>query len=288
MFLGHASDIGVGYKKPLLPFERKKVLVNTGTDFLLGNNICPHQGSLIIDSASKDLVCQYHGWAWDSNGNPVGSGQTRICNDYKLKLKSAHLINNLLFEHAIDLNEVNVDFSNMRLQEERIDIVKTVYTNIVDVFLDVDHIPVVHDNVYDEIGILKDSSIDWFYYNWGSIQKVSKTTDQITAFDQSLLNIPEENLAAFWIAVYPGTMIEWQPGAMFITVCIPKDDQTNVCVYKYKDIRYNDENWKINSEIWETAWKQDRNQAESIVNPSNYHPHLEDSKLHFRAWSKNS
>ena len=79
-------------------------------------------------------------------------------------------------------------------------------------------------------------------------------------------------------------MIEWQPGAMFITVCIPNDTSTKLAVFKYKDTRYSNTNWEINSSTWETAFSQDKHQAESIANFSNFNPHLEECKIHFRSW----
>jgi hypothetical protein len=85
------------------------------------------------------------------------------------------------------------------------------------------------------------------------------------------------------MAVYPGTMIEWQTGAMFITVAKPVDANTSsVIVYKYRDSRSSDAEWKMNSDIWETAWSQDSAQAELITefNQDN----LEQAKIHFRTY----
>ena len=72
---------------------------------------------------------------------------------------------------------------------------------------------------------------------------------------------------------------------MFVNVCVPKDKDTDVCVFKYRDTRYNDKNWQINSTIWETAWTQDKTQSESIAGRSMHVPHLEASKIHFREWT---
>jgi hypothetical protein len=173
----------------------------------------------------------------------------------------------------------------MRLVETRIDSVHCDWRNIVDVFLDVDHIPVVHRDVYDSIGITT-ADVEWDYYDWGSIQRVSKSAEYSDEYRSTLLNIEEEQLAAWWVTVYPGTMIEWQPGAMFVTQCIERGDVTDVLVSKYRDSRYSDHNWQLNSTIWETAWQQDREQSESIVIPHHKIAHLEPQKIHFREWMK--
>jgi phenylpropionate dioxygenase-like ring-hydroxylating dioxygenase large terminal subunit len=284
MFLAHTSDLGNNLATPLIQFDKKKLLLRKDGVVLM-NNICPHQGSLILTNSASLLSCEYHGWEWDTDGNPISSGATKICNNFKLSKKTTFETNNLIFSDNIDLTEVSdIDLSFMTLQESRIDNVKTSYKNIIDVFLDVDHIPVVHKSVYDNVGI--GTEVTWHYYSWGSIQSVKKSTEYSKEFADSLEGTPPQRLAAFWITVYPYTTIEWQPGAMFVNVCVPRGELTDVCVFKYRDPRYSDNNWDINSTIWETAWLQDRQQAESIINRSMFTPHLEASKIHFRDWDQ--
>jgi phenylpropionate dioxygenase-like ring-hydroxylating dioxygenase large terminal subunit len=286
MFLSHKSELQNIPAKPLDQFNKKKLLLNDN-GFKIINNICPHQGSLILTSPSNQISCGYHGWGWDYSGNPISSGNTPVCNNFKLAVKSAFEINNLVFSENIDLSIVqNIDLSHMTLVESRIDHVKTKYENIIDIFLDVDHIPVVHQSVYDSVGIGTD--VHWHYYDWGSIQLVNKSVEYSKEFEETLKGMPVNQIAAFWITVYPYTTIEWQPGALFVNVCVPDNSKTDVCVFKYRDTRYNTANWQINSNIWETAWSQDQKQAEAIIKRSMFQPHLESSKTHFREWENKS
>jgi len=282
IFLSHVNDIILGYKKPLIQLDNKKFLFRTEIDYKLGNNVCPHQGSLIIDEPSKELSCRYHGWKWNDLGEPQESKTTTCKNTSRIILQDTFLSNSLIFSSDIDISGIGVDFYNMELVEQRIDVVRSNFKNIVDVFLDADHIPVVHKDVYGQIGISDDVNISWEFFDWGSIQKVFRTKKNSMNFTKTLLNIDEERLSAIWITVYPYTMIEWQPGALFVTVCSPKDKETDVLVLKYKDSRYNNDNWNINSCIWEKAWFQDKHQSELIVRTLGYHPNLEKSKLKFR------
>jgi hypothetical protein len=151
-----------------------------------------------------------------------------------------------------------------------------------DVFLDVDHIPVVHRGVYDQIGLHNVAEVEWQYHEWGSVQYVSRNVGYADDFESTLLDEDRQNkYGAVWLAVYPGTMIEWQPGAVFITVAgETKNNQTPVQVYKYRDTRYNDLNWTLNSQIWELAWSQDKAQVGLITEVSL--DNLEEHKLHFR------
>lgn len=285
MFVGHITDVKADFKKPLLQYNKRKLLVNNGDQFFICNNVCPHQGSLIVSKCSKNISCQYHGWSWDSQGQPTSAGSTALANNSKLSMVPVYSYNGLLFTYPVNLSRFRwIPFRYFRLVEERIDTVNTDATNIVDVFLDVDHIPVVHQDVYPGIGISDAADVDWEYFDWGSVQVVSKSGEYSTEFAETLIGADEERIAAFWVTLYPGTMIEWQPGALFVTVCIPNGKNTDVVVMKYRDTRYSDTNWKLNSEIWELAWAQDRHQAESIVYTCNFPPHLEPSKMHYRNW----
>jgi phenylpropionate dioxygenase-like ring-hydroxylating dioxygenase large terminal subunit len=249
------------------------------------DNVCPHQGSLIISEAKEKLSCQFHSWAWNSQGKPLSAGVTSLCNSFELELADTTVANNLIFSGNISIPELDAfDLSNMTLVEERVDTVNTNYKNIMDVFLDVDHIPVVHRGVYPSIGIKGKTQVIWTYYDWGSLQVIERNVDYSDEYKSTLLNTQEEQTAAFWLAVYPYTMIEWQPGALIVTICCPKDNCTDITVLKYRDSRYKDDNWKLNSDIWEFAWSQDKYQATAIVEFCNFKPHLEESKIHFRNW----
>lgn len=286
MFLSHINDVAVNFNKPLIQYQKKKSLFNSNGEYKLTNNICPHQGSLISSKYTSEFKCQYHGWSWNAAGEAINAGSTNLCNRTKISMNNTHTINSLVFSTAIDLTAISsVNLSYMQLTEERVDIVNADFKNIIDVFLDVDHIPIVHTGIYDAIGITGNADVTWKYYDWGNIQLVNKNLHVSDEFQTTLLGIEEEKVGAFWITVFPYTMIEWQPGAMFITICSPYNDQTKVTVMKYKDTRYNDTNWKINSDIWETAWQQDKNQSEAIVARSNYIEHLEPSKIQFRQWT---
>lgn len=285
ILLGHTSDVREGFKKPLTQYQQKVLLANVDQQFFTISNVCPHQGSLILPSVAKGLSCQYHAWSWNSDGSPKSSGTTSMCNSHKLATSPTFISNNLIFNKQVSLPELPADFQFLTLVEERIDTVNASAKNIMDLFLDVDHIPVVHPKLYDDIGVTRTSSITWEYFDWGSMQLVNKDQNYSKEFLATLRSNQEEQLSAIWIAVYPYTMIEWQPGALFVTVVSPVGNESKVSVLKYRDARYSDDNWTFNSTLWESAWKQDVCQAESIVGnvPES---HYEESKQHFHEYLK--
>lgn len=266
MFIAHKNDIKEKCYKLLAQLDNRFIINDIGS---LVSNICPHQNSLISSKAGTGIrVCPYHNWSFDLKGNPVGSGRTaHYCkNSNALESKPTFECNSLLFDLPVDF-KLPIDFGSMMLVEQRVDKVRAGPNIVMDLFLDVDHIETVHSNVYDQIGLSNITSVDWKYYDWGSIQIVPDG----------------DKIGAAWIAVYPGTMIEWQKGALFITVAKATSAGSDIHVFKYKDTNYSNEAWILNERVWETAWKQDRAQAELIVQlPQS---NLEESKQHFRKWN---
>lgn len=281
MFLAHKNDIKLNNFILLKQFYDKKILVNDST-FKIISNICPHQKSLISSKNGKgSRVCPYHAWSFDISGNPLGSGTTDCKNQFILQNEKVYEWNNLLFSNNYSIEHLDfLNLSHLFLKEKRIDLVKTDSKIIMDLFLDVDHISIVHKGLYENIGLSNIRDVKWKFFDNGCLQLVENQYDKNTKFYDTIL--PEDQIKkynAVWLALYPSTMIEWQPGSLFITTTLSNNQ---VLVHKYKDERYNDLNWKINEEIWETAWLQDKTQAELIVEFQ--HDHLEQSKKHFRKY----
>jgi phenylpropionate dioxygenase-like ring-hydroxylating dioxygenase large terminal subunit len=272
VFLAHKNDNKGGYI-PVTQLKNNWVVVNTEDPFLV-SNVCPHQNSLIsVDEGTGNRTCPYHNWTFTLDGQPLTSGRTgHYCkNEKALEKKDVYTLNNMLFSLPVNCPEISfLDLSHMNLIEHRIDRVAASADKVMDIFLDVDHIQTIHAGVYDRVGMpnIDNSTVDWHYYNWGSLQLVRK----------------QDQIGAVWLAVYPGTMIEWQEGALFVTIAVDTNTGCDVFVFKYKDSRYGFGNWRTNDEMWEIAWKQDREQAELIKKLPQHN--LEESKKHFRAWNK--
>jgi phenylpropionate dioxygenase-like ring-hydroxylating dioxygenase large terminal subunit len=269
MFLSHANFLREGQHVPLAQFNREKVLTKTSDGYKVVSNVCPHQQSIITtELSSGNRTCPYHNWTFDVDGNPVTSGRTSsYCkNTNPLSQQDAYQWNSLIFSEPMDF-PYTLELDTLMLVEQRIDLVEASAETIMDLFLDVDHIPTVHKGVYDQIGIDRVDNIRWSFYPNGSVQQVPQ--------------------GAVWISRYPNTMIEWQQGSLFVTVAQdagPK--QSKVHVFKYRDVNSSESDWKLNENVWETAWQQDKQQSELIVGRTT--ENLEMSKLHFRNWQNGS
>ena len=280
MFLAHTNQ------KLLLDLpqtNKTKRLVTTSDGTKLLSNICPHQRSK-LNLIGSTLSCPYHAWTFTIDGKPIGSGNTECKNHVDLEQYPLYQVGNFLFDIPVDLP--HLDFLHneyLELIEYRCDNVDAPKEVIVDLFLDVSHIPIMHKGVYDQIGIDHKLRVDWYYSNNSSLQLVYRDdsmSEYSLEFDTKL------GYKAAWLTLYPGTMIEWQPGAMFITIAEDtKLGYSKVHVFKYRDIRYNTGVWKLNEDIWETAWQQDKDQSE-LIDGINY-ANLEQGKQHYVDWCNN-
>lgn len=259
MFLAHENSLNKDEYLPLEQYNKEKALVKSD-GYVLTSNVCPHQGSIISKTIGKGIrQCQYHGWQFNS----IGTG---ITNRQCLETWPVYTWSNLLFSEPVEFTET-FDMKDLILMESRVDMVKGSVKNIMDIFLDVDHIPFVHKDVYESIGFETINDVEWSYYDSGSIQRVQNR--------------------AMWIAIYPNTMIEWQDGAVFVTVANAVDNKnTKVHVFKYRNKNMSDYDWHSNQLVWERSWAQDREQAELLVgtNPRG----LEKAKKHYRTWLENN
>ena len=236
MFIAHKNDLPLGQYKVIKQARSTRVLLNDGGRFLMQYNICPHQGSRIrTQDQGKGLaaVCPFHGWSWDTNGFPKGNGTTACENAYRLSTTELHEWNGFLFDRSVP---VDIDISgDYELVSYRADKVAASPLVVMDLFLDVDHIPVVHPKLYDRIDIPRVDDIEWKSWAGGSAQLVPGVPDEGSDWHRY---VQGRNLthSAAWIALYPGTQFEWQPGGVFVQVNEAVDDETTLShIFKYRD-----------------------------------------------------
>lgn len=273
MFLALRQDLSINSATPLEQYNNHWCLVNADNKLNLVSNICPHQNAKLTNKPTDKFTCGYHGKQFSIAGQGLN---TPLC----LPQKPVYITDALLLDQPLPIS-FPCDLSHMKLSEYRKDFVRSTPEVIMEVFLDIEHIDHAHAGVYDQIGITDLDKIEINTFAGGSTQSV--------VCDDPTYAVEEDKsvgLAAYWLAIYPSTMIEWQPGAFFVTVA-KKTSDNNSCVhvFKYRDTRYSDEVASVNNKIWETAWGQDKALAESIVEfPTQ---HLSKLKQHHYDWLKN-
>lgn len=285
MFLGHTQDLQDGEWK-VLPHLKQWALHRNDGKYSLLSNVCPHQGSFFRDSKGKNTrLCPYHGWSFDNKGDPIGSGTTEYwCkNQQSLPSRKVFIWNNFLFSEDPDLPDIEfLNTEHLTLGNFRVDTVAANYKTIYSIFLDIDHLPVVHPKIYDQ---LQTTNVEWSIREKSNIQLApNDKTFQSDYTNSMFLEDREKKYGAAWFAVYPYTTVEYFPGAWINCVFIPiSKNETAISVYQYRDTRYSEDNWRLNLEIWEKAWQQDNEQAVSI-DPTFVPTLLEPAKVHYLDW----
>lgn len=294
MFLGHKNELQNAQWKVLPQTNNDKTLIYNNQTYQIQDNICPHQGSRLKQGSgsSTNTICPYHAWSWSISGEPLGSGTvghsrgSELCvNKYHLQTEPAYEWSGFLFDQPIPI-ELDIA-GDYQLVEYRQDFIKASYIAIMDLFLDIDHIPVVHHGLYSTIEIPTVKEISWKNWKGGSIQYVPVTEGSNDEWAKLSSNKQIE-YGAIWLAQYPFTQFEWQPGAVFVQVNQPVNESETVShVFKYKDLNYSDQSWHTNQEVWETAWAQDKAQAEMLEPGWRYSQEfLEREKIKFRQYLK--
>jgi phenylpropionate dioxygenase-like ring-hydroxylating dioxygenase large terminal subunit len=144
MFLTHKNSIKEGEYIPLEQYNKTKIIANIGGEYKLISNVCPHQKSLISNKKGNgNRVCPYHNWSFDLKGNPLTSGRTECNNNYTLSNEQVYEWDSLLFSVPVT-HMPHLHLEDFQFVEQRIDIVNANVVTIMDLFLDVDHIPTVH------------------------------------------------------------------------------------------------------------------------------------------------
>jgi len=288
MFIGHKSEIEKNGWKVLPQSNQTKTVCHDGTAYFVQSNICTHQGSVIRSGHGRgNPVCPYHAMSWEFNGTPRGNGTvghhgSQYCtNDTALANSPAYEWEGFLFSTPIEFPDSGVE-GDYRLEEYRVDIIKSDTLPIMDLFLDVDHIPIIHPELYSQINVPSVSDVRWSYADSSSIQYVPFDNSDNQWGD---LLTKEPMWGAVWLAVYPNIMFEWQPGAVFVMQLEDAGEGKTKChVWKYKDLNYSDEVWHTSERVWELAWSQDKAQAERLqqgYKTAKWNK-LEPSKQHYR------
>jgi phenylpropionate dioxygenase-like ring-hydroxylating dioxygenase large terminal subunit len=285
MFLGHKNDIHKN-EWTVFPYLKDWALSNLDETFCLVSNVCPHQGSYLSgDRGRNTRSCSYHGWSFKIDGSPLGSGTTSsTCQNLKsLDKKEVFEWNGFLFSEEHDLPSISVSTTNLELVGRRTVNLDCNPIHVMDLFLDVNHIPILHKGVYEQINTPSVDKIKWVLGKNTASQLVPIEHEETEFYKTLLENDKKGSYGAGWFAVYPNTMIEWQPGAWFITVINSCEGKTSIEVFKYRDTRYSEQNWNINDDVWETAFSQDCKQASRMKKDYLLTDNLEVEKLHFRS-----
>lgn len=295
MFLAHKNELQENDWMVLPQSNETKTLVHKPQGFELQHNLCLHQGTKLRTGRGNgvEVTCPYHAWSWDKDGAPTSSGTTgsskgsiKCENSQNIPAMKPTEWSGFLFESPVQLG---IDIAgDYHLEAYRKDTVNVNFIPLMNHFLDVDHFPAGYSDLYSQIDIPNVKNVEWRTWQGGSAQLVRGTAGTNSEWGSHLKE--PNTFSAVWLALYPFTTVEWHPGAVFVAVNQPLDEnKTAVHIFKYRDHSYSEENWKINDRVWEQVRAKDVETAQLLEPGWRFHTNnLDQEKTALKAFIEKS
>jgi len=237
-------------------------------DLQLFSNRCPHRGNKIISpgTVKQEFKCGLHGWQWNENGSPIN-------NSVNLRSTYATLGGSGLI--YLDWNEPSSakwvhDLSSDDLQFDHC-IKKHGHGDWrwqMEMHVDLLHVQFIHpllNNYVDCNKLISEKGYDWIaqYHDHG-----------------------------WWLFIYPFTHIEWEPGCLYFSEMVPRENNLgyDVFIHYLFSPKISEEKKRDFSMMAEITFDEDINAVNEISSTSKYrmpsnakHP-LEQDIIHFYKW----
>jgi phenylpropionate dioxygenase-like ring-hydroxylating dioxygenase large terminal subunit len=163
-------------------------------------NICPHRGSILREPGNvfDNLSCGLHGWSWDIDGQSLKEQQSNLIKRSASMGKSGFIFTNFQepdTKWVHDLAHEDLEYSH------------SFYRNCpgdwrwqMEMHIDLLHVPYIHPTLNSYVDL---SSI-----------KTEAGTNYIAQYHNH----------GWWLFVYPGYHIEYEPGKLYFSELIPNEN----------------------------------------------------------------
>ena len=260
-----------------------KIVVKNQDGFCAKRRECPHRGYLMHKPGDivNNIVCKLHGFCWDSNGDPLVK-EPYVDHFYKL-------------HHAgdIEAGRSGLLFQNFKEPDAEW----------------VDILAAEKDLIYSH-SVTESSNGSWLWL-------MEQMTDllhvrQNGVHPRQSLETPLEQMETefgdgwsmqiyptcygpkgFWLFIYPGFNVEYEPGKLMVTRVIPNDPKNEYGFTWQMQFYYSPTVDSVEREIWEKCievYREDIEAVENIKRP--FFPLKrtvncwEDQMLHWGEWYK--
>jgi phenylpropionate dioxygenase-like ring-hydroxylating dioxygenase large terminal subunit len=192
------------------------IILKDNEQYSLKSRECPHRGYIMHTPGEivKNVVCKLHGFAWGSDGKPLS--KEPYCDHFYKLANHGNLTlgrTGLIFENFNDQD--NVEWMEALSKETDLDFVRTIrgeskgsWLWMMEQLTDLLHIR--QDGIHPRLSLETPLNEENFNLSMGENYAVQKYT-----------NI--NGVSGYWIFVYPGFDIEFEPGKLMINRIIPKD-----------------------------------------------------------------
>ena len=231
-----------------------KMLVRNEAGVELMSNVCRHRQALMLKGrgTAKNIVCPFHRWTYDLQGELMGAPQFPSNPCLHLGKKTLQGWNGLLFEGkrdvVADLSKMaaakDLDFSGYVYHNTVITDYKFNWKTFIEVYLEDYHVVPYHPGLGHFVDC---DDLTWEYGDWWSVQTVGvhnhlaragspvyqKWHEQVKRY----LEGKDPKHGAIWLTYYPNIMVEWYPHTLCVSTIIPTGVESclNVVEYYYPE-----------------------------------------------------
>jgi hypothetical protein len=240
---------------------QEKIIVKNGEEYDIKSRECPHRGYLMHEPGDKinTITCKLHGFAWDQLGNP--SIQHSSCSHfYRLHHHGTAEVGNtgLLFQNFKE--PTNAYWVNVLASEKNLKYEKSILGNSNGSWL-----------------WLMEQMTDILHLNQNGIhprQSLETPLKEIeTGFgeDWAIQIYPTcYGPKGFWLFVYPGFNVEYEPGKLLITRVVPNNINNEYGFTWHMQFYYDPKVDQTEKEVWEKCidvYREDIKAIENIKRP---------------------
>lgn len=254
-YMGHELMVpNTGDFRTLDWMQHGKMLIRSGHDVELLNNICRHRQAVMFKGHgnARNIVCPLHRWTYNLQGQLMGAPHFGEKPCLHLEHTPLQPWNGLLFDGSRDVAKDllslgflnDFDFSGYQFDRTMIDEYDFNWKTFIEVYLEDYHVTPFHPGLGNFVNC---NDLQWEFGQWYSVQSVgvnrhlSKSGSAVyQRWQEQVLkyaNGTTPKYGAIWLVYYPFLMLEWYPHVLVVSNIIPRSPTTctNVVEFYYPE-----------------------------------------------------
>jgi nitrite reductase/ring-hydroxylating ferredoxin subunit len=234
-----------------------KIIIKNGEEYSIKSRECPHRGYLMHNPGDmvNNVICKLHGFAWDQTGQPLNK-ESHCSHFYKMH------------HHGIaELGTTGILFQNFKEPEN---------AEWVDILKEANGLSYSHSITGSSNGSrlwLMEQMTDLLHIRQNGVHPRQSLETPLTGIktdfgDGWAIQIYPTCYGSkgFWLFVYPGFNIEYEPGKLMITRVTPTDINSEYGFTWHMQFYYSPEVGKVEKEEWEKCIEVYREDVAAIEN----------------------
>jgi hypothetical protein len=193
-----------------------EIILKKDEKYSIKSRECPHRGYTMQEPGDvvKNVVCKLHGFAWDDEGKPF-ENKNDLCRNHFYRL---HHHGNL------EIGKSGLLFQNFKEQEQ------SEWVQVLNKMTDLEFVKTLTGESFGSRFWMMEQLTDILHFRQNGIHPRQTLETPLELLEQRLeegcsiqKNTNVSGVVGYWVFVYPGFGIEFEPGKLLITRIIPKN-----------------------------------------------------------------